>query len=527
MASFDPRECRVCNEEFDENNRRPRTLTCSHHFCSHCITKLINNHSKQCPFCREEFQAATAGDVMVNHGVEDFIKFLSNKETDSSPAPQPQQESLAAEKIDNAGGKDTGATNRNLLVDYQNAELRIEDCIQSLLALKTDLQNENARIEVELLPKINELMIEHKDVIESLEKTQVKLTSQLKEAKDKKKYLRNANEKYDTVNSHKFKEIVSRKGRDNKDFNKVESWLELFKNLSPEDDKLIRKTKKVCRSTKEKVSVAIEVFSSKDSSDEDASPVLDNAAVNIRELTFSGQLTPQRLQEMSEPVKALLKQRKIYAVHYDKGCSRSAKFSIKGDYLYLHHLENKSPPANAYTLEYKDVLGLVDNSSTLTFLELSAGGSTLGRLHILLVPDTPRARNFALLCTGEKHHSYANTSLLWARHKGQAMEGVWGGDYEMDDGEGGAALVRGLTTGGEYRRPWTAGTVEGLWWKGDAQGAQFLIYTRDNPGKVCERAFGVVERGLGVLVRAINRYPDIKQVKVTDCGLVIHSSTSH
>ncbi|XP_068235450.1 uncharacterized protein [Palaemon carinicauda] len=525
MAAFDPRECRVCNEEFDEEGRRPRTLTCSHHFCTNCITKLINNHSKQCPFCRVEFQASSAGDVMVNHGVEDFIKFLSNKEAETSPGPNQhsQEHSFAAEKIDN-GTKDSGATNRNLLVDYQNAETRIEDCIQSLLALKTDLQNENARIEVELLPKINELMVEHKDAIQSLEKTQVKLASQLKEAKDKKRHLRNAN---DSSSSTKFKEIVSKKDRDNRDYSAAESWLELFKNLSPEDDKLIRKTKKVCRSTKEKVSVAIEVFSSKDSSDDDVSPVLDNATITLRELTFSGQLTPQRLQEMSEPVKALLKQRKIYAIHYDKGISRSAKFTIKGDYLYLHHLENKSPPGDAYTLEFRDVLSLVDPSSTLTFLELSAGGSTLGRLHVLLAPDTARAKNFALLCTGEKHHCYANTSLLWARHKGQAMEGVWGGDYEMDDGEGGAALVRGLTTGGEYERPWTAGTVEGLWWKGDAQGAQFLIYTRDNPGKVCERAFGVVERGLGVLVRAINRYPDIKQVKVSDCGLVIHCSASH
>ncbi|KAK7070275.1 hypothetical protein SK128_017964 [Halocaridina rubra] len=526
MASYDPRECRVCNEVFDEEHRRPRTLSCSHHFCTNCITKLINNQSKQCPFCRVEFQAATAGDVMVNHGVEDFIKYLSHKDSDTTGHHQHHHEHSGTEKIDNAV-KDIGASNRNLLVDYQNAETRIEDCIQSLLALKLDLQNENARIEVELLPKINELMSEHKDAIQSLEKTQIKLACQLKEAKDKKRHLRNANEKHDTLSAMNLKEIMSKKDKYSKEHASVESWLELFKNLSPEDDKLIRKTKKVCRSTKEKVSVAIEVFSSKDSSDEDASPVLDNAALTMRELSFSGQLTPQRLQEMSEPVKALVKQRRVYAIHLDQGCLRSAKFTVKGDYLYMHHLEAKSPPADAYTLEYRDVLSLSEKSSTLTFLELSAGGSTLGRLHVLLAPDTPRARNFALLCTGEKNHSYAHTSLLWARHKGQAMEGVWGGDYEMDDGEGGMALVRGLTTGGEYKRPWTAGTVEGLWWKGDAQGAQFLIYTRDNPGKICERAFGVVERGLGVLVRAINRYPDIKQVKVSDCGLVIHRSTSH
>lgn len=163
-----------------------------------------------------------------------------------------------------------------------------------------------------------------------------------------------------------------------------------------------------------------------------------------------------------------------------------------------------------------DVIGLLDISSTIAFLDLAWPGSPPQRILIQLSPDTPRALQFMLLCTGRNGPSYAYTQLLEVYRECEPGERVSGGNY---DGEGGAAIIRGLPWGGVYSRPASAGIVFG--WEDDSIGGRFGILTRGNIG-LYNGVFGKVVSGLDVLRSAVD-LADITRVTVVDCGVVVPS----
>ncbi|XP_069161501.1 uncharacterized protein [Procambarus clarkii] len=222
---------------------------------------------------------------------------------------------------------------------------------------------------------------------------------------------------------------------------------------------------------------------------------------------------------MREPVKRLVEAGRVLAVQEDQDGRRSAKITLQDGQLYLHPLLRQPTPAHAYTLQESEVVGVLEPSCTLAFLDLGWAGSTRGRVTIRLTPDTPLARQFVLLCTGQRGHTYCNTKLLEVGAKGQPWECVVGGDYESNDGMGGAPLLPDLQ--GQYRRSVRAGTV--LCWcgPGDRKSAQFAIITRDRQdGGQLPDVFGDVVSGLD-MVRATVNHSDITEVTVVDCGVVL------
>ncbi|XP_069180685.1 uncharacterized protein [Procambarus clarkii] len=226
------------------------------------------------------------------------------------------------------------------------------------------------------------------------------------------------------------------------------------------------------------------------------------------------------LRRMREPVKSLVEAGRVVAVQEDQDGRRSARITLQDGQLYLHPLLRQPTPAHAHTIQESDVVGVLDPSCTLAFLDLGWAGSTRGRVTIRLTPDTPLARQFVLLCTGQRGHTYHNTKLLRVGGKGQPGVCVRGGDYESNDGEGGASLLPDLQ--GQYRESRQAGAV-GSWWPlpGGLRSAQFFIATRDRQaGLQWPRVFGDVVSGLDVVRAAVN-HSDITEVTVVDCGVVL------
>ena len=86
----------------------------------------------------------------------------------------------------------------------------------------------------------------------------------------------------------------------------------------------------------------------------------------------------------------------------------------------------------------------VDPTNREVFLDLAWGGTTRGRVHITLSPDTPEGRQFVLLCTGQCGPSFKNTNFYKVQNRGGSCEKVYGGDYECNNGRGGTALVENL-----------------------------------------------------------------------------------
>lgn len=238
---------------------------------------------------------------------------------------------------------------------------------------------------------------------------------------------------------------------------------------------------------------------------------------------YPRRITVRDLLEMGDPLRQQIERNSVYCAHQVAGKPRYGRVSLRDEKLCVHRMEMSQIPDDAYVVNYEDAQTLVDPSSRLTFLALGTDESTLGQLTIRLSPDTKGAQQFALLCSGEKGVSYANTKLFQVHHKGKKWEYVGGGDYEYNNGDGGKALLPDLELGPEYERPWVAGTVRGFWGLGSSVSAQFFICTKDHLVGACSPAFGIAEEGLEVLKNAIQLYPDITQVYVQDCGIILSS----
>ncbi|XP_069161499.1 uncharacterized protein [Procambarus clarkii] len=231
------------------------------------------------------------------------------------------------------------------------------------------------------------------------------------------------------------------------------------------------------------------------------------------------QLTVEDLRRKREPVKRLVEAGRVLAVQEDQDGRRSARITLQDGQLYLHSLLRQPTPADAHTLQESEVVGVLDPSCTLAFLDLGWAGSTRGRVTIRLTPDTPLARQFVLLCTGQRGHTYRNTKLLEVGNKGRPWECVIGGDYESNDGKGGAPLLPDLQE--QYRRSGRAGAVLCWWVSESPRCAQFIITTRDDQVYQWPNVFGDVVSGLDVVRAAVN-HSDITEVTVVLC---CHSSS--
>ncbi|XP_069161680.1 peptidyl-prolyl cis-trans isomerase-like [Procambarus clarkii] len=249
-----------------------------------------------------------------------------------------------------------------------------------------------------------------------------------------------------------------------------------------------------------------------------ASSIMDK----VQEITgeiHQKQLTVEDLRRMREPVKRLVEAGRVLAVQEDQDGRRSARISLQDGQLYLHPLLRQPTPAHAHTLQEREVVGVLDPSCTLAFLDLGWAGSTRGRVTIRLTPDTPLARQFVLLCTGQRGHTYRNTKLLQVWNKGLPWESVVGGDYESNDGEGGAPLLPDLQ--GQYRRSARERAVWARYVPGGPKSAQFAIAIRDCQGtEKWSLFFGDVVSGFDVVRAAVN-HSDITEVTVVDCGVVL------
>ncbi|KAK7068258.1 hypothetical protein SK128_007477, partial [Halocaridina rubra] len=213
---------------------------------------------------------------------------------------------------------------------------------------------------------------------------------------------------------------------------------------------------------------------------------------------------------------------KTFASHEINGQVEYAKLSCTGDgKLCLHYFSERKLPPDTCIIQTEDLMNSIRTSS-LAFLELGIGNSTLGRMYIRLLPGTAETEQFKGLCTGELGKCYLNTNILRVKSKGNIQEHVLFGDYENNDGSGGKALFpgAGMWTG-DYKIPWQEGVLEGLQFDGYSKAAQFYINTRNNPGNVVNPSLGRVEEGLQILTRAIEQFANIMDIRIIDCGIVL------
>ncbi|XP_069180689.1 tripartite motif-containing protein 59-like [Procambarus clarkii] len=538
MMDNNPEECSVCFNNYDDTLLRPRTLPCGHTFCSQCIDNAIKNGQLNCPSCRAQHTATAATQFLINYGMEALIRKLKSMEvvpvttvpTKPNKAPtrgiSKKLRSLVEEQKSSINSLITSCEEvlsqmgeyRGQLGDWKTQHLQLQDRLYALVE-----QNKSAMKLLEL---------EDTSVVD--------MTTQGEEGKTQLQAMLGS---LDTVNT--AQEVDTTIDTADECSMKVEDWLQKCQELFP-DVNTVHTSVKVQETIRE----ALEMTTTETGATADPVHLGDSDSsimTKVQEITGEipqKEITVEDLRRMSEPVeslveagrvvavkslveagrvvavKSLVEAGRVVAVQEDQDGRRSARITLQDGQLYLHPLLRQPTPAHAHTIQESDVVGVLDPSCTLAFLDLGWAGSTRGRVTIRLTPDTPLARQFVLLCTGQRGHTYRNTKLLMVVDKGRPGERVVGGDYESNDGEGGAPLLPDLQ--GQYQQSRQAGAVGSRWWPpGDPTSAQFIITTRDRQAdQQWPYVFGDVVSGLDVVRAAVN-HSDITEVTVVDCGVVL------
>nr|XP_045589066.1 uncharacterized protein LOC123751008 [Procambarus clarkii] len=508
-----PEECSVCVNNYDDNQLRPRTLPCGHTFCSQCIDNAIKNGQLTCPSCRAEHAATAATQFPINYAVEAFVRKLKNIQLTT--------EEVVPAKPYEGPARGIRKTLRSLVQEQKSIiSILITSCEEVLSQLgeyRGQLGDWKTH-HLQLQDRLCALVEQNKSAMKLLELEDTSVVDMTTQGEEGKTQLQVMLGKLDTVNTPQ--EVGTTIDTADECKMKVEDWLQKCQELFP-DVNTVHTSVKVQETIRE----ALEMMTTETGATADPVHLEDSASSimdKVQEITgeiHQKQLTVEDLRRMREPVKRLVEAGRVLAVQEDQDGRRSARITLQDGQLYLHPLLRQPTPADAHSLQESEVVGVLEPSCTLAFLDLGWAGSTRGRVTIRLTPDTPLARQFVLLCTGQRGHTYRNTKLLWVEDKGQPGECVVGGDYESNDGKGGAPLLPHLQ--GPYRESVRAGAVLCC---DDPRGprcAQFTITTRDEQGgHQWPDVFGDVVSGLDVVRAAVN-HSNITEVTVVDCGVVL------
>ncbi|XP_069180674.1 uncharacterized protein [Procambarus clarkii] len=550
MMDNNPEECSVCFNNYDDTLLRPRTLPCGHTFCSQCIDNAIKNGQLSCPSCRAQHTATAATQFPVNYGMEAFIRKLKGMEV--VPVK------TVPTKPNKAPTRGISKKLRSLVEEQKSSISSLitscEEVLSQLGEYRGQLGDWNTQ-HLQLQDRLYALVEQNKSAMKLLELEDTSVVDMTTQGEEGKTQLQAMLGSLDTVNT--VQEVDTTIDTADECSMKVEDWLQKCQELFP-DVNTVHTSVKVQETIRE----ALEMTTTETGATAD--PVhlgdSDSSIMNkVKEITGEipqKEITVEDLRRMSEPVKSLVEAGRVVAVkslveagrvvavkslveagrvvavkslveagrvvavQEDQDGRRSARITLQDGQLYLHPLLRQPTPAHAHTLQESDVVGVLDPSCTLAFLDLGWAGSTRGRVTIRLTPDTPLARQFVLLCTGQRGHTFRNTKLLGVGYKGHPGECVVGGDYESNDGQGGARLLPDLR--GQYRESRQAGAVWSWWrWPGGPTSAQFNITTRDlQAGHQRSGVFGDVVSGLDVVRAAVN-HSDIREVTVVDCGVVL------
>ncbi|XP_069193065.1 uncharacterized protein [Procambarus clarkii] len=508
-----PEECSVCFNDYDDNQLRPRNLPCGHTFCSQCIDNAIKNGQLSCPSCRAEHTATASTQFPISYAVEAFVRKLKNIQLTT-------EEAVPAKPYEGPA-RGISKTLRSLVQEQKSI---ISSLITSCEEVLSQLGEYRGQLgdwkthHLQLQDRLYALVEQNKSAMKLLELEDTSVVDMTPQGEEGKTQLQAMLGSLDTVNTPQ--EVGTTIDTADGCKMKVEDWLRKCQELFP-DVNTVHTSVKVQETIRE----ALEMTTTETGATADPVHLGDSASSimnKVKEITGQipqKQLTVEDLRRMREPVKRLVEAGRVVAVQEDQDGRRSARITLQDGQLYLHPLLRQPTPADAYTLQESEVVGLLDPSCTLAFLDLGWAGSTRGRVTIRLTPDTPLARQFVLLCTGQRGPTYRNTKLFGVVDKGQPGERVRGGDYESNDGEGGAALLPDLQE--QYWESDRAGAVCSRYGPGGPKSAQFAIITRDHQdGLQWPRCIGDVVSGLDVVRAAVN-HSNITEVTVVDCGVVL------
>ncbi|XP_050708897.1 uncharacterized protein LOC126993781 isoform X3 [Eriocheir sinensis] len=548
-----PEECPVCLTGFDDLLQRPRTLPCGHTVCTLCTDKLKEQGRVTCPECRVRHAVPEGGQFPVSYTIEAFIRRLRDgKAAAASPPPSAGKGKGAA---GSAGKKGAAGLSKKMRSFLQEQEATVVAAITACQEAQSQLDQYEATLtgwgerQQQLEDSLQGLMDQSRSSRELLQHEKFRVAPKRKEAKKKEQELQAVREKLRTTATEQeaFKVV----GEMVRYASEAEQVLKECQQCFP-DAGILTTARKVREASSAALEAAKAVQAawktvpteeprpqsvpeeprpqsvpeeprpqsdpeepSSQSDPEEPRPQSDPDLTIMEKVQFilEPSLKAEDFRSLTQRTRSLLQAGRVFAVHQVGGQRRRhARISLEAGQPCLHALTDHPPPLGASTLQVSQVVP--PSPPCTVFLDLSWPGRAPRRVHIRLSTDTPRGRQFLVLCTGQPGPSYRGTSLFGVGCKGRPGERVWGGDYESNGGKRKCVLLPGLEEGKE-ERPWRAGDV----WGYGRQGV-FGINTRDCQGVCPYCVFGEVVEGLHVVAEAA-QHRDIKEVTVVDCGVVL------
>ncbi|XP_066970433.1 uncharacterized protein [Macrobrachium rosenbergii] len=291
----------------------------------------------------------------------------------------------------------------------------------------------------------------------------------------------------------------------------VREWTENFKEyVAREDNQLQRRNKEL--KVSERFHSNLMKFLLHEPGEEAFHPIPITVAAASK-MDLSSQVTAIGLWEMSTPVKNLIEEGRVFALREKDNERRSAKITIENGELLLKSLQDEDEPIpKAYYIQYEDVLGLAISKSTV-FLDLETKGLSVGRVFILLT-DNGKYYNIHEHFTGGRGGSYSGTPLQIA-NKGQLWERAVCG-YQISEAVSGDVADHCLDR--RYVIPSNNGAV----WLLNSSRTPPLIGIHTGPCLInYGEQLGNVIEGMDILSDAIHWSEDIKDIMVSQCGLVL------
>ncbi|XP_042226403.1 tripartite motif-containing protein 6-like, partial [Homarus americanus] len=360
MDNDKPEECKVCFDNFDEALRRPRSLPCGHTFCTVCIVDMIKNSQFTCPTCRADHNTLALTDVTqlpINYGMESFIRRL--KGVSLKPA-----QTKAPTKRPQDGPRGISKKLRSLLQEEMNKVISlITACDEKLSQLGkygkkvNDLKTGHNLLE----DRLNGLLEQNKAAKELVEQEETSVEDMSTEGEEEKQQLQAVLEYLNTVNSlqefHTAIEDADRRSVVTEDW--IHKCQEQFPNVNT-----VHTSVKV----QESIRLALDMIPTEAVATAAPLHLGDSASTILEkfdEITTI-KLTVDDLGRMTEGVKRqVLEAGRVYAVHQDQHGLRSSRITTQDGRLYLHTLQSQPAPLHAHTIQFTDVVGAPDCSSTL------------------------------------------------------------------------------------------------------------------------------------------------------------------
>ncbi|XP_063882587.1 uncharacterized protein LOC135112258 isoform X2 [Scylla paramamosain] len=523
-------ECPVCLTTFDDTLWRPRNLPCGHAVCSPCIDGLKQQGAITCPTCRASHAVPEAGQFPISYITEGLIRRL--RRLASLPAEPGKQ---AAPPVTRPAPKATTGFSRKAQSLLQEQEVKVLAAIRScqeeqsqLAEYLTTLGGWSSR-QQRLQDELQTLVDQSKSAQEAVHREESRVEGRQEEVRQKEQQLHAALQSLRTAATRQeaYEVIEDTDHLVEKD-SQTEGCLGVFPDVHAVTT--VTKVAEASRAALQAATAAAAATqaalkaagtaaaASGDSSLPAAWAEASSIADRLQAL-LAPPLTAEDLHSLTQRARGLVEAGLVFAVHDVKGQTRHARISLEDGSLYLHSLQAQALPNFIATLQMGKVVPAAPPCEV--FLDLAWPGSAARRVVVSLPQDTPRGRQFMLLCSGQRGACYANTRLFNVMREGQPGECVVGGDYQTGDGRGGAALLPHLDQG-EY---WQSGKAGAVWWwrwRGDpARGAQFSITTRGvQRGSIWCGVFGQVVRGLEVVQEAAQHRP-VTEVTVVQCGVVL------